>query len=94
MHSKLTTTLPGCGQGAADVAGAGAARGQCNAVFVRDARERGDLVVRGRKQHGIGLDPARGFVTGVDRAGGGVVEHAVGAEGGTESGKRAIGQHG
>jgi hypothetical protein len=84
----------GRGQGAADVAGAGAARGQRNAVLEGDAHERRHLVVRGGEQHGIGLDPARGFVAGVDRAGGGVVEDAIGAEGGTESGKRAFRQHG
>ena len=84
----------GCGQGAADVAGAGAARGQRNAMFEGDARERRHLVVRGGEQHGIGLDPARGFVAGIERPGGGVVEDAIGAERGTESGERAIGQHG
>ena len=84
----------GRGQGAADVAGAGAAQGQRNAVFEGDARQCHHIVVRRREQHGVGFDPARGFVAGVERAGGGVVEHAFVAEGGTESGKGAIGQHG
>ena len=82
------------GQGAADIAGAGTAQGQCNAVFIGNAHQCDHLVMRGRKQHGFGFDLTRGFVAGVERPGGGVVKDAVGPESGTESGKCAIGQHG